>query len=66
MNNAEKYDMPNVNVDVDVDKINKRIKQALADEKRKKRDDEALAELDEILGKLKKRNREFRMNPSDN
>lgn len=55
--------MPNVNVDVDVDKINKRIKQALAEEERKKRDKEALSELDEILGKLKKRNLEFCMNP---
>lgn len=43
-----------IEVEVDVDKINKRIKAALAEEERKKRDEETLAELDEILGKLEK------------
>ncbi|MBQ9700531.1 MAG: hypothetical protein IJV71_07915 [Lachnospiraceae bacterium] len=59
-----------IEVEVDVDKINERIKAALAEEERKKRDEETLAELDEILGKLENRKDmtyvddfKFRMNP---
>lgn len=68
MNAMEESDMPNANVDIDVDKINKRIKQALADEERKKRDEETLSELDEILDKKKNKcindyDLNFRMNP---
>ena len=65
--------MPNVNVDVDkekLDEMNKRIKKVLADEERKKRDDDMLAEIDKILGKLNKRKDtpyvddfKFRVNP---
>ena len=54
-NKPKSMTMPNVNVDVDkakLDEMNKRIKNVLAEEERKKRDEETLAELDEILNKL--------------
>lgn len=71
-NKPEPMPMPNVNIDVDkakLDEINKRIKKVMAEEERKKRDEETLAELDEILDNLKNKNMpyvddfKFRVNP---